>query len=236
MNALSIKLGFWSAFLCAATFIVFTICFVAIFVVNPLFVWTDLSAYVETVNSTNQFFKHVAQFMMLLFAPLFVVLLASIVDYAGQEKKILARIALYFGIMFAVLISINYFVQLSVVRQNIAKGDLAGLEHLIMVNPGAAILAINMLGWTLFFGLSSLFVSPVFAADKQRGGRLEKVIRYAFLLNGIFCLLGGIGFLFEITALVFLTINLGMGAAVLVMTIALAMFFHSKRHLKPILS
>jgi hypothetical protein len=36
---------------------------------------------------------------------------------------------------------------------------------------------------------------------------------------------GGIEFLFEITALVFLTINLGMGAAVLVLTIALAMLF-----------
>ncbi len=220
MNQLSAKLGFWSALLSAVTFIVFTVCFVAIFIVNPLFTWTNLSDYVETVNSTNQFFKYVAQFMMLLFAPLFVVLLASIEEYAHSEKKILARIALYFGIIFSMLISINYFMQLSVVRQNIAKGDLVGLEHLIMVNPGAAILAINMLGWTLFFGLSSLFAGMVFS-----GSRLEKVIRYAFLLNGIFCLLGGIGFLFEITALVFLTINLGMGAAVLVVTIALAMLF-----------
>ena len=89
-----------------------------------------------------------------------------------------------------------------------------------MVNPGAAILAVNMLGWTLFFGLSSLFAGVVFS-----GSRLEKVIRYAFLLNGIFCLLGGIGFLFEITALVFLTINLGMGASVLVITIALTFLF-----------
>ena len=223
MNQLSIKLGYWSALLSAFTFIVFTICFVAIFIVNPIFTWTNLSDYVETVNSTNQFFKHVAQFMMLLFAPLFVVLLASIEAYAESDKKILARIALYFGIIFALLISVNYFVQLSVVRQNIAKGDLVGLEHLIMVNPGAAILSINMLGWTLFFGLSSLFVSPVFA-----GSRLEKVIRYAFLLNGIFCLLGGIGFLFEITVLVFLTINLGMGASVLVVTIALAVLFKTK--------
>jgi hypothetical protein len=220
MNQLSIKLGYWSALLSAATFIVFTICFVAIFIVNPLFTWTNLSDYVDAVHSSNQLFKFVAQSMMLLFAPLFVALLASIEEYAQPDKKILARIAIYFGVIFATLISVNYFAQLSIVRQNIAEGNLVGLEHLIMVNPGAAILAINMLGWTLFFGLSSLFVAPVFS-----GGRLEKVIRYAFLLNGIFCLLGGIGFVFGIPTLVFFTINLGMGAAVTVVTIALAMLF-----------
>jgi len=95
MNQLSIILGYWSALLSAVTFILFTICFVAIFIVNPIFTWTNLSDYVGTVNSTNQFIKHVAQFMMLLFAPLFIVLLTSIEEYAESDKKILARIALY---------------------------------------------------------------------------------------------------------------------------------------------
>lgn len=37
---------------------------------------------------------------------------------------------------------------------------------------------------------------------------LARVIRIAFLLNGIFCLLGGIGYVLE---KVFLAINFGMG-------------------------
>jgi hypothetical protein len=78
-----------------------------------------------------------------------------------------------------------------------------------------------MLGWTLFFGLSCLFLAPVFS-----GGGLERLIRFALLANGIIVLLGGIGFVSDLTALVFVTMNLGMGAAVLISTFALTLFFH----------
>jgi len=43
----------------------------------------------------------------------------------------------------------------------------------------------------------------------------------AFLLNGIFCLLPGIGYVFECIMLIFLKINLRMGEALLVMMIGL---------------
>lgn len=219
-SPLSISLGFWSALLSAATFVVFTIAFVAILATSPIFVWTNLSDYVTSVQENNQFFKHLAQLAMLLFGPLFVLLLNSIHDIALAQHKVLTRAALAFGIVFAALSGVHYFVQLSTVRHNIAAGTLDGLQHLIQANPNAAILAVNMLGFTLFLGLASLFVAPVFAGD-----RLRAVIRYSFLANGIFCLLGGVGFVLQITWLVFVCINLGMGSAVLVATIALAVYF-----------
>ena len=77
-----------------------------------------------------------------------------------------------------------------------------------------------MLGWSLGLGLSSLFVAPVFT-----GGGLLRVIRVAFTLNGIFCLLGGIGYVLGNIVLVFLAINVGMGGAVLVATVALSLLF-----------
>jgi hypothetical protein len=80
--------------------------------------------------------------------------------------------------------------------------------------------AINMLGWSLFFGLSSLLSAPVFA-----GKGLQKFIRIVFLINGVCCLLGGVGFALNITALVFVTINFGMGGAVIVLTLALCVLF-----------
>lgn len=220
MNSLSIKLGYWSALLSAITFIVFTVCFVAILLVSPLFLWTDLADYAVYTNENPQIFKYVAQFMMLLFCPLFVVLLNSIYAYTTDDKKILAQISVGFGLGFAVLVSINYFVQLSVVQQNVAKGNLVGIEQFLQANPASAITAVNMLGWTLFLGLASLFAAPVFS-----GGRLEKSIRAAFVANGIFCLLAGIGFILGSTVVVFVTINFGMGAAVTVATILLAVLF-----------
>ena len=220
MNQTSIKLGYWSAILCAATFLIFSLCFIAILIVNPLFLWTNYPDYVAYVNENNPFFKDLAQFTMLAFGPLFLILLNSIHDYAAQEKKVLSRLAIYFGIIFAALISVNYFVQLSVVRQNLLHGRPEGLEQFVQANPASFITAVNMLGWALFFGLSCLFLVPVFS-----GGRLEKIISIAFLANGIFMILGGISYVFEIVVLVFLFMNFGMGGAVMVAAISLAILF-----------
>lgn len=220
MNRLSIALGFWSAFLSAIAFVVFTLCFVAIAVTSPLFIWTDLSAYVAYVKEHSQILPHVARVTMLLFSPLFIVLLNSIEVYAATDKKILVRIGLSFGLGFAILIGINYFVQLSVVRQNIDTNHLEGLVQIVQANPTSVVSGINMLGWSLFLGLASLFVGPVFS-----GSRLEKTIGVMFLLNGIFCLLGGIGFVFGFVVLLFISINFGMGGAVATLTILLCILF-----------
>jgi hypothetical protein len=75
-------------------------------------------------------------------------------------------------------------------------------------------------GWSLFLGLSSLLAAPLFG-----GQRLEKLIRAFFIINGVCCLLGGIGYVFDLTTLVFLTIDLGMGGSVMAITAALCVFF-----------
>mgnify|MGYP005855817565 CR=1 FL=1 len=220
MNRVSIRLGFWSALSIVATFLVFTVCFVAIPLTSPLFSWTNLPGYLAYVSNYDQFFQNLARFAMLLFGPLFVLLLSSIHDLAIGEKRILARIGLCFGVIFAALTSTNYFVQLSAVRLSILRGETQGLEQIVQANPLSAISAINVLGWSLFLGLSSLFVAPVFSES-----RLERIIKLSFLLNGIFCILGGIGYVLDIVVLVFLTLNFGMGGAVLVAAISLCILF-----------
>ncbi len=222
-NSLSLKLGYWSASLAALTFLVFIVCFVSIIVTGPPFTWTNLNNYIKHLNENNQIFLYIAQVAMLLFGPLYIIIVSSIYDYAPAGRKVLAQIGLSFGIIFTVLIGMSYFIQLSVIRLNLAREVLDGLEFFIMVNPSSIILAILMLGWTLFFGLSSLFIAPIFS-----GGRLENTIKIAFLANGIFCLLGGVGFVFDIKVLVFAAINFGMGAAVMVATIALTHLFKKR--------
>jgi hypothetical protein len=118
----------------------------------------------------------------------------------------------------------HYFTQISAVRINVLAGRTEGLEHFVQANPYSILSAINMLGWTVFLGLASLFLAPAFS-----GGRRERVIRWAFVLAGLFCLGGGIGYVWEVTWLVFVTVNLGMGRAVLVATAALALWFRGNR-------
>jgi hypothetical protein len=203
-----------------AAFTLFTVCFVAIPLTSRAYSWTTLSEYVAYATTTNQFFHNLARLTMLIFGPLWVVLLNCIYDYAAPEQRFLARLSLCFGVMFAVLTGINYFTQLSAVRLSIAHGHTVGLEQVVQANPWSAISAVNILGWSVGLGLSSLFAAPVFS-----GSKVERLIRFALLLNGIFCLLGGLGYALDIVILVFWTLNFGMGGAVLTAAIALTVLF-----------
>ncbi len=216
-NRAATQLGFWSSISIAALFVIFTLCFIAIAATPPLFRWTNLADYVAFATSHDEFFQNLARFTMLLFGPAYVMLLASLHDRVPQEMRLWTRLALCFGIVFAALTGVHYFVQLSAVRLSLAHGELQGLEQIVQANPNSAISAVNILGWTLFLGLSSIFVAQVFS-----GSRIERAIRYIFLFNGICCLLGGVGYVLDITALVFVTINLGMGGAVLIASILLS--------------
>jgi len=220
VNGTAARLGFWSSFFGAFAFVVFTACFVAIAIVNPLFLWSDLPAYLAYTQQHNQTLKYVAQTCMLLFCPLYVLIVNSIYEYAKPEQKTLARAALAFAIIFATLTSLHYFVQVTAVRWSVERGQLEGILQFLQSKPDSVSAAINMLGWTLFFGLSSLLIAPVFSGDK-----LSKAIRILLIVNGIFCLLAGIGYGLDWTVLVFLTINLGMGGTVLAFTVLLCFFF-----------
>ena len=77
-----------------------------------------------------------------------------------------------------------------------------------------------MLGWTIFFGLSCIFVAWAFGNT-----RIERIIKYAFLANGAMMLITAIGYLFDIAIIVFLFMNIGMGVAVLTATIYLSKLF-----------
>ena len=220
MNQTSIKLGFWSAILCAALFIVFTFCFVGIVLTSPLFLWETYQGYVDYVNDNNQFLAHLARLSMVLFGPLFVILLNAIHEHTLNNKQILTRISIAFGLGFAILSGLFYFMQITAVRLNLLHGQPEELLQFVQANPYGALLSVNMLGVTLYLGLASLFAAFVFG-----NGRLEKVIKIALLLNGIFCLTGGVAYAFELTTLLFITINLGMGMAVLVATISLTVWF-----------
>lgn len=227
MTPNSVKLGYVATLICLLTFVTWIICFVAIFQLNPLFRWTNLADFIAYSSTYNQSFKYLAQFTMLLFAPAFLIIINCLHDYAPAGKKIFTRISIGFATIFTVCIGIHYFVQISSVRLSIAKEQLEGLEQFIQSNPTSGIAGINIVGWTLFFSLSCFFAAPVFT-----GKGLNRVIKYAFIANGIICLLGGIGYVFDNIALIFLTLNFGMGGAVLVAMTGLFMFFRRLQNMQ----
>jgi hypothetical protein len=219
MNRLSIKLGFWSALLIAVFFCLYTLIYIAILASFHIPKWTNIQDFVISINQPWFILFTLCQILAFLTGLLFIPLFSSIHDYTHMNQKILSRCALCFAIVFALLSSIHYFVQFSTVPLNIAANNLQGLEHLVQLYPGSAIASVNLLGWTIFLALASFFISPVFS-----GGKLEKVIKYAFIANGILCILGAFGYIFNIVALNYIFFE-GMGAAIIVISISLAVFF-----------
>ena len=114
--------------------------------------------------------------------PAFTVLMACIHDYARTERRLFSRLGMLFAIGYAVLIGFNYFMQLTLVRQNLYTAPFA------MDNAQSVFFVIEVLGYGAM-GLATLFAAWVFDS-----GSLEKAIRWLFVVNGVLGIGGMIGY------------------------------------------
>jgi len=222
MQTISTKTGFWSSITLLLTFIIWIVCFTGIAATSPLFIWSDLNHYIDYFKSNDQFFQNLAKFAMLIFGPVYVMLINSFHDRSTTDRKTLSRLGLLFGLVFATLSCIHYFVQLSSVRINLERGFTSGMEHFVQANPLSVMTSIDMLGWTLFLGLSTFFT----AFSISENTRLGKWIRGGLYLNSVSCLIAFIGYLFQIDLLTFIGINLGVGGAIMTVSISSAKLFY----------
>jgi hypothetical protein len=173
------SLGLASAMLATAL----TVVFVALAVVLPGEEWSGIEAYASTFRTAA-----VAQLVpVLLLAPVVVVLVASIHATAPDEEQVFTLIALVFAAVYAATISVNYAMQLFVVRLNILAGDLEGLAILAMPNRRSIFVALEAVGYG-FFGLMALATAFVFA-----GTRLHSWIRVMYLVTGATGVVGMVG-------------------------------------------
>lgn len=117
-----------------------------------------------------------AIFMMLLF----VILTACIHDCADDDKKVFSRVGLSFAIVSAAVITLDYFIQLTVMQPGLLKGEMEGLALFSQYNPHGIFIALEDLGY-LMMSLAFLFISVVFA----RGERLEHALRWLFVISSL---------------------------------------------------
>jgi len=222
MNKNMLNIGFWSAIICLTSFIVWIIAFAGIAIQSPLFFWTNIEEYVHYVNNNSQFFQYLAKSFMIIFSLAYMILAIVIYEFTSAERKILTKIGVVFSVMFSLVSAVHYYVQISSVRFTIAGGEYSGLEHLIQSNPASALLSVNMLGWTLFLGLSCLFMCiGLFHESGTKG------IRLGLLINAVACIFGGIGYLFQIDLLTFVFMNLGIGLGFIIMTVSSIRFINA---------
>jgi hypothetical protein len=140
-----------------------------------------ISAY-----SRNLIFPVIPSFLLVVAnIPFFV----SLFFYAEEPAKPFALAGLLFGAAYAVCSGINYFVQMTIVPQNIQLGQLQAVSLLSIHIKGSMALALDNLGYT-FLSVSFLFFSGIFAL---RG--LQGTIKAAFIVYGITGLMGTSGYI-----------------------------------------
>lgn len=115
----------------------------------------------------------------LLLAPAFVVMMAALHDMAPPGGKAASLSALAFAIIYATLVSLVYFVQLTLVGPRMAAGDMAGIEVLRFVPYRSFLFAVDLLGYS-FMSLATL--AGAFATPDLRHGRLAAGL---MLANGL---------------------------------------------------
>lgn len=96
----------------------------------------------------------------LLLAPTFVVLMVSLHYYASPDKKIWSHLGVAFALIYAAMASINYLLQLTVVRLSIVNKEIDGLAMFVMGNPHSIFWALASA--YIFMNLAMLFAAPVF--------------------------------------------------------------------------
>jgi hypothetical protein len=114
----------------------------------------------------------------LLLGSSFLVLVAAIHQAAATERKVWSSAAFGFAIIYAALISINYYVQLAWVGPRLASGRVAGMEAFLFVPFDSFLYAVDILGYS-FMSLATLFAARAFT-----GGGQERLVRAFLTANG----------------------------------------------------
>ena len=115
----------------------------------------------------------------LLLGSSFLVLAVSIYQVSSPDRKVWGHASVAFATAYAVLISITYYVQLTLVAPRLAGGRVEGIEPFLFVPFDSFLYSVDILGYS-FMSVATLFAAGVFT-----GKGLERIVRWFLIANGL---------------------------------------------------
>lgn len=172
MSSSTSRVGFWAAVLAAA--------FSATYIVAQLAEWLGwLGSEGGPESASTAFGLAVLLTPSLFLGPSFLVLVVAIHRIAPVDRKVFSHSAVVFAAVYAVLICLNYYVQLTFVAPRMAAGRVAGIEPFLFIPFDSFLYSVDLLGYS-FMSIATLFAAAVFT-----GPGLERTIRYFLIANGL---------------------------------------------------
>ncbi len=126
---------------------------------------------------------------------LYLVMMACIYQVTPNHKKVFALVGVLFATISAMILSVNYFVQVSVIQPSILAGETEGIALLTQFNPHGIFIVLEEIGF-LMMVISFFALFPIF--DKKNS--LETGIRYTTIT----------GFILAITSFTLVSIIYGI--------------------------
>lgn len=166
------KVGFWSAVLATVFSITYD--------VGQLAEWLGwLGSRGGAESSSTPLGLVVLLTPSLFLGSSFLVLVVSIHHLSSPDRKIWSHAAVVFATVYAVLISLTYFVQLTWIAPRLAEGRIQGIESFLFVPFDSFLYSVDILGYS-FMSMATLFAARIFT-----GGGLERIVRLFLTANGL---------------------------------------------------
>ncbi len=176
----SIQIGFWTAILIT----VFTaVAFVIAIATPPIsgpFCQSGCVAYPYANVASYVPHDYIWFYPAIFIAPLFLVLAVCIHNYAPSSKKIYSQIGLLFALIYATMISLDYYIQLTVIQPSLLRGEMDGLALFLQYNPHGIFIALEDLGY-LMMSIAFFFIARIFTGDN----RIERALRWLFMIGSL---------------------------------------------------
>ena len=172
ISASTKTVGFWSAVLATA--------FSLTYVVGQLAEWLGwLGSKGGPESASTPLGLGILLTPSLLLGSSFLVLVVSIHQLSSADRRIWSHLAVVFATAYAVLISMVYFVQLTLVAPRVGRGEIEGIEVFLFVPFDSFLYAVDILGYS-FMSVATLCAAMVFT-----GKGLERVVRLFLTANGL---------------------------------------------------
>jgi hypothetical protein len=197
------QLGFWSSIYIGVLGVIYLLL---------------LTIYFSTAGFSfppSQFVQLAGGIITFLTLPGLIVLFSAIRYANDGENKILGSLGVTFITLYAATVSINRFVQLTVIQQGAGSPDLA---RFLPYSSGSVMFALEMLGWGFFSSLAALSVAPIFY-----GNGVKNSIRWLFVAYALFSFMAVVGYVTQtpISAAAFLA----WGPILTALAVMLAVYF-----------
>ena len=189
MDKIAAKLGFWSAAIAALLVLLIDVGMILSTALFPITTITSIETYAASFTS----WQMLPLIPSLILAPTFVIMMLCIYRYTSEEKKTLGQIGFSFALICAAILSLHYYIQLTVVQQGLLNNETSGIWLFATPNPHSFFWTFAALGYG-FMGIALLFTAPIF---KERS---ERNIKLLFIANGVI----GIGFIIGNAAGIFM--------------------------------